>query len=68
MVSGPARIIPGMGSFLASLHGSADALTLIGWLIVALCVGLAIWQATLERWLAVLLLLAVAIIAAYLLL
>lgn len=59
-----------MGSFLAALseHNTEDAVTLIGWLIVAVCIALAIWQATLERWLAVLLLLVVAVIAAVLLL
>lgn len=45
-------------------HSLAD----LGWLVVLVCVCLAIWQAILRNALAVVLLLAVAIIAAYLLL
>jgi hypothetical protein len=52
----------------AAHHSTAEMLTLVGWLVVLGCLGLAVWQATLRNVLAVVLLLVVAIIAAYLLL
>jgi hypothetical protein len=54
--------------FAAAHHSTADMLTLIGWLVVFGCLGFAAFCAYKSQALAAILLLVVAIVAAYLLL